>query len=82
MPELLHKKMADVYPRDKAARLCEVVQEEASRRAGAVEAIRGLVGASVLEPDGDTLKVLLKDNLAGMLRAALNSKSRASSWSK
>jgi site-specific DNA recombinase len=72
MPELLHPKMADVY-RDKVTRLCEALQEEASR-AGAVDAIRGLVDAIVLEPDGDQLKVLLKGNLAGMLGAALDSK--------
>jgi hypothetical protein len=50
-------------------RLCEALQEEASR-AGAVDAIRGLVDAIVLEPDDDQLKVLLKGNLAGMLGAA------------
>jgi site-specific DNA recombinase len=54
-------------------RLCEALQEEASR-AGAVDAIRGLVDAIVLEPDDDQLKVLLKGNLAGMLGAALDSK--------
>jgi site-specific DNA recombinase len=65
MPELLHPRMADVY-RDKVTRLCEALQEEASR-AGAVDAIRALVDAIVLEPDGDHLKVLLKRDLAGML---------------
>jgi hypothetical protein len=41
MPELLHPRMANVY-RDKVTRLCEALQQKASR-AGAVDAIRGVV---------------------------------------
>ena len=43
-------------------------------RTGAVEAIRALIEAIVLEPDGDRLKITLKGDLAGMLSAARDSK--------
>jgi hypothetical protein len=42
--------------------------------AGAREAIRALIEAILLEPDGDQLKIVLKGNLAGMLSAARGSK--------
>jgi hypothetical protein len=35
----------------------------------AVEAIRALIEAIILEPDGDELKITLKGDLAGMLRS-------------
>ena len=39
-----------------------------------MQAIRALVEAIVLEPDGDKLKITLKGDLAGMLSAARDSK--------
>ena len=72
MPELLHPRMADVY-REKVGSLCLALESEESRT-GAVEAIRALIEAIVLEPDGDKLKITLKGDLAGMLSAARDSK--------
>ena len=72
MPELLHPRMADVY-REKVGSLCLALESEESRT-GAVEAIRALIEAIVLEPDGDQLKITLKGDLAGMLNAARDSK--------
>ena len=72
MPELLHPRMADVYP-DKVGNLCLALESEESRT-GAADAIRALVEAIVLEPDGDQLKITLKGDLAGMLNAARDSK--------
>ena len=72
MPELLHPRMADVY-REKVGSLCLALENEESRT-GAAEAIRALVEAIVLEPDGDQLKITLKGDLAGMLSAARDSK--------
>ena len=71
-PELLHPRMADVY-REKVGSLCLALEAEESR-IGAVDAIRALIEAIVLEPDGDTLKITLKGDLAGMLNAARDSK--------
>ena len=72
MPELLHPRMADVY-REKVGSLCLALESEESRT-GAREAIRALIEAIVLEPDGDRLKITLKGDLAGMLSAARDSK--------
>ncbi len=72
MPELLHPGMADVY-REKVGNLCRALESEQSR-ASAAEAIRALIEAIVLEPDGDRLNITLKGDLAGMLRAARDSK--------
>jgi site-specific DNA recombinase len=72
MPELLHPRMADVY-REKVGSLCLALEHEDSRT-GAVEAIRALIEAILLEPDGDRLKITLKGDLAGMLSAARDSK--------
>ena len=72
MPELLHPRMADVY-REKVRMLCGALEHEDSR-AGAAEAIRGLIDAILLEPDGDRLKITLKGDVAGMLNAARDSK--------
>lgn len=72
MPELLHPRMADVY-REKVGSLCLALEGEESRTS-AVEAIRALVEAIILEPDGDGLKITLKGDLAGMLSAARDSK--------
>jgi hypothetical protein len=72
MPELLHPRMADVY-REKVSGLCEALEREDSRL-GATNAIRGLIEAILLEPDGDHLKITLKGDLAGMLSAARDNK--------
>jgi site-specific DNA recombinase len=72
MPELLHPRMADVY-REKVGSLCSALDSEESRIA-AVQAIRELIEAIVLEPDGDQLRTTLKGDLAGMLNAARDSK--------
>jgi site-specific DNA recombinase len=65
--------MADVYP-EKVGTLCLSLERE-ERRTGAREAIRALIDAILLEPDGDRLKITLKGDLAGMLSAARDSKS-------
>jgi site-specific DNA recombinase len=70
--ELLHPRMADVY-REKVGGLCLALASEESR-AGAREAIRALIEAILLEPDGERLKITLKGDLAGMLSAARDSK--------
>jgi site-specific DNA recombinase len=72
MPELLHPRMSDVY-REKVGSLCLALESEESL-AGAREAIRALIEAILLEPDGDQLKITLKGDLAGMLSAARDSK--------
>jgi site-specific DNA recombinase len=72
MPQLLHPRMADVY-REKVTTLCNALEQE-EERAGAADAIRGLIEAILLEPDGDQLKITLKGDLAGMLTAAKDSK--------
>ena len=72
MPEPLHPRMADVY-RERVSGLCEALEPEDSR-SGATTAIRGLIEAILLEPDGDQLKITLKGDLAGMLSAARDSK--------
>jgi site-specific DNA recombinase len=72
MPELLHPRMADVY-REKVAKLCQALEHEDSRL-GATNAIRELIEAILLEPDGEQLKITLKGDLAGMLSAARDSK--------
>ena len=72
MRELLHPRMSDVY-REKVASLCLALENEESRT-GAAEAIRALVEAIVLEPDGERLNITLKGDLAGMLSAARDSK--------
>ncbi len=72
MPQLLHPRMADVY-RDKVTGLCNALEHEESRT-GAADAIRGLIEAILLEPDGGRLKITLKGDLAGMLSAARDGK--------
>ena len=72
MPELLHPRMSDVY-REKVGSLCLALENEESRT-GAREAIRALIEAILLEPNGDQLKITLKGDLAGMLSAARDSK--------
>ena len=48
--------------------------ETEESRTAAVEALRALIEAIQLEPDGDHLKITLKGALAGMLSAARDSK--------
>ena len=72
MPELLHPRMSDVY-REKVGSLCLALEGEESRT-GAADAIRALVDAIVLKPDGERLSITLKGDLAGMLSAARDSK--------
>jgi hypothetical protein len=48
--------------------------ESEESRTGAREAIRALIEAILLEPDGDQLKITLKGDLAGMLSAAKDTK--------
>jgi site-specific DNA recombinase len=72
MPELLHPRMSDVY-RERVGSLCLALESEESRT-GAADAIRALVEAIVLKPDGDQLTITLKGDLAGMLSAARDSK--------
>jgi DNA invertase Pin-like site-specific DNA recombinase len=74
-PPLLHPQMADVY-RERVTQLCQALQDEGSRTE-AQEAIRQLVEAIVLEPEGETLAISLKGDLAGMLAAAQNTKKAA-----
>jgi hypothetical protein len=64
--------MADVY-REKVSGLCEALERDESRL-GATTAIRGLIEAILLEPDGEQLKITIKGDLAGMLSAARDSK--------
>ena len=71
MPELLHPRMSDAY-REKVGSLCLALESEDST--GAADAIRALVEAIVLEPNGDQLKITLKGDLAGILTAARDSK--------
>ena len=72
MPELLHPRMADVY-RERVTTLCQALEHEDSRL-GATTAIRELIEAILLEPDGEQLKITLKGDLAGMLSASGDSK--------
>ena len=54
--------------------LSHATLEDQESRASAADAIRGLIEAMLLEPDGDQLKITLKGDLAGMLSAARDSK--------
>ena len=67
-PPLLHPNMADLY-REKVTQLARALQHEESR-AEAADALRGLIDAIVLTPQGDTLGIELQGNLAAMLKAA------------
>ena len=49
-------------------------EARALSRLGATNAIRELIEAILLEPDGDQLKITLKGDLAGMLSAARDTK--------
>ena len=64
--------MADVY-RERVTTPSQARDHEDSRL-GATTAIRGLIEAILLEPDGEQLKITLKGDLAGMLSASRDSK--------
>lgn len=67
-PPLLHPGMADLY-REKVAGLCQALEREGARTQ-ASEAIRELLDGIIFEPDGQELRILVKGNLASMLRFA------------
>ncbi|MGH9254595.1 MAG: hypothetical protein ACRD3C_08495 [Vicinamibacterales bacterium] len=73
-PPLLHPEMAHVY-RTKVTELAKSLQQPESR-VEATEALRGLVDAIVLTPDGDReeLGIELRGNLAAMLGATVQTK--------
>jgi site-specific DNA recombinase len=60
--------MADLY-REKVTQLACALQHEESRTEAA-EALRGLVDAIILTPQGNALGIELQGNLAAMLKAA------------
>ena len=53
---------------------CHALEGDDRALAGAREAIRGLIDEVSLEPDGDHLRIILKGNLAGLLRLAQENK--------
>ena len=69
---LLHSNLAVLY-REKITALAAALQDAGSR-SEAAEALRGLVDAIVLLPDGNELQIDLRGNLAAMLSAAQNAK--------
>lgn len=71
-PPLLHPEMADLY-RQKVTTLAQAL-EHSETGPEATEALRGLIDAVVMTPDGDGLRIELKGNLAAMLGAATNAK--------
>jgi hypothetical protein len=73
-PPLLHPEMARIY-RTKVTELAEALQQPESRLE-ATEALRGLVDAIVLTPDGskEELSIELRGNLAAMLGATVQTK--------
>jgi site-specific DNA recombinase len=72
-PPLLHPSMSDLY-REKVTGLCRVLEGDEASQAGARERIRGLIDEISLEPQEDRLGIVLKGNLAGMLRLAQDNK--------
>ena len=73
-PALLHPGMARIY-RTKVTELAEALQQPESRLE-ATEALRGLVDAIVLTPNGskEELGIELRGNLAAMLGATVQTK--------
>jgi len=63
----------DYEYREKVGSLCSALKS-AESRTGAVDAIRALIEAILLESDGHQLKITLKGDLAGMLSAARDTK--------
>ena len=74
LPALLHPEMARIY-RTKVTELAEALQQPESRLE-ATEALRGLVDAIALTPDGskEELGIELRGNLAAMLGATVQTK--------
>src|SRR5262245_25740815 len=70
---LLHPSMSDLY-REKVTDLYRALEGDEASRVGAREQVRGLIDEISLEPRGDRLGIVLKGNLAGMLRLAQNNK--------
>jgi hypothetical protein len=64
--------MSDVFAGRLAASVWRSESEES--HTGAADAIRALIEAILLEPDGERLKITLKGDLAGMLSAARDTK--------
>ena len=72
-PPLLHPSMSDLS-REKVSDLCRALEGDEANRVGARERIRGLIDEISLHPQGKGLGIVLKGNLAGMLRLAQNNK--------
>jgi hypothetical protein len=66
--------MAELY-RQKVTTLAQAL-ERSETRTEATEALRGLIDAITLTPEQGVLRIELNGNLAAMLRAATNAKSR------
>jgi site-specific DNA recombinase len=73
-PVLLHSRMAEIYQR-KVVGLVEALQSEDSRPE-AREAVRGLLDEIVLEPKAGEVGILVKGNLAAMLKFACQESER------
>jgi hypothetical protein len=83
-PPLLHPSVSNLY-REKVSGLFHALENDDRSVAGAREAIRGLIDEGLLEPDGDQLRIMLKGNLAGMLRLPKKTKGRrkpTTCWTK
>ncbi len=72
-PPLLHPCLSDLY-REKVTGLCHALEGDERSLAGAREGIRHLIDEVSLEPEGNQLRIVLKGNLAGMLRLAQENK--------
>ena len=73
MPELLHPRMADIY-REKVSGLCQALEREDSRLE-AMTAIRGLMKAIPLAPDGEQSTLPRRASAYTSLRVRLSVKS-------
>ncbi|MCP3460302.1 hypothetical protein [Bradyrhizobium sp. CCGUVB23] len=71
-PPLLHPNMAEIY-RQRVAALYESLQGEGGR-AEAAEVLRALVDQVTLLPDGEELAIVLRGDLAAILRFAAGKK--------
>ncbi len=69
---LLHVGMAEIY-RQKVMNLRAALEQE-DARPRAVEALRGLLEAIILKPEGNRLGITVQGNLAAMLTLAHNTK--------
>jgi hypothetical protein len=73
-PALLHPRMADVY-RHKVADLRVALTSDDATRAEATDILRSLIDAIILVPEGGSLKIELRGDLAGILAVAAKEKS-------